>query len=122
MKYMFLVYQDEKAWENLSEAERQQIMADADPQVQQLIAKGKFLGGGPLHPTSTATSVRLRDGKPLVIDGPFAETREQLGGYSIIEAQDLDEAIRVASGFLGTRSLATIEIRPVLEQKDLPAH
>ena len=115
MKYMLLTYLDEQAWAKLGEAEQKRAMAECDPHVQRLIANGKFLGGAPLHPTSMATTVSVRDGKRLVTDGPFAETREQLGGYGLIEANDLDEAIGIAAGFLGTGSMATIEIRPVVE-------
>jgi hypothetical protein len=122
MKYMLLTYLDEKAWMNLGEAEQQRIMGECMPHVDQLLASKKFLGGAPLHPTSTAATVRLRDGKTLVTDGPFAETREQLGGYTLIEATDQDEAIRIAAGFLGTSSPSIIEVRAVAEVKGLPAH
>lgn len=122
MKYLFLTYLDEKAWLRLSEAEQQELMAEAMPHVRELIANGKFLGGAPLHPTSTAATVRLRNGRPLVIDGPFAETREQVGGYTLIEAKDQQEAICIAMGFMGTRSPSIIEVRPVAELKDIPAH
>jgi len=83
--------------------------------VEKLVAAGKFLGGAPLHPTSTATTVRATNGKRVVTDGPFAETREQLGGYGLIEAENLDEAIEIASGFIGTYSMSSIEVRPVVE-------
>ena len=122
MKYMLLIYLDEKAWTSLSDAEQQQIMAGCTPHVEELLASKKFLGGARLHPTSTAATVRLRDGRRLVTDGPFAETREQLGGYTLIDAKDMDEAIRIAAGFLGTKSQATIEIRPVVELKEIPTH
>jgi hypothetical protein len=122
MKYMFLTYLDEKDWAALGEAEQQRIMMAPMSHVQQLLANGKFLGGAPLHPTSTATTIGVRDGKRLVTDGPFAETREQLGGYTLIEAEDLDEAIRIAEGFLGPESPARIEIRPVLEIAGVPTH
>jgi hypothetical protein len=122
MKYMLLTYLDEKAWSSLSEAEQQRIMAECAPHVDQLMASKKFLGGAPLHPTSTAVTVRLRDRKRLVTDGPFAETREQLGGYTLIDAKDMDEAIRIAAGFLGTSSPSIIEVRPVAELKGLPTH
>src|SRR5580692_7357782 len=117
MKYMLLTYLDEKAWASLSEAEQQQMMAECRPHVEHLLASGKFLGGAPLHPTSTAATVRLRDGKRLVTDGPFAETREQIGGYTLIDAKDLDEATSIAAAFLGTRSPSIIEIRPVVDLK-----
>jgi len=122
MKYILLTYLDEKAWTSLSEAEQQEIMTECAPHVEQLLASKKFLGGAPLHPTSTAATVRLRDGKRLVTDGPFAETREQLGGYTLIDAAGRDEAIRIAAGFLGTKSSAIIEIRAVVELKGLPTH
>jgi hypothetical protein len=122
MKYMLLTYLVEKAWASLSEAEQQEIMAEKMPYVEQLLASKKFLGGAPLHPTSTAATVRLSDGKRLVTDGPFAETREQLGGYTLIDAKDMEEAIRIASGFLGTKMQVMIEVRAVVEQKGLPTH
>ena len=115
MKYLLLTYLDQKAWLSLSEAERQQMMGEVAPHVQQLIARGKFLGGAPLHLASEASTVCLRDGKPLVTDGPFAETREQVGGYTLIDAKDRAEAIAIANTFLGSRSPATIEIRAVDE-------
>jgi hypothetical protein len=122
MKYMLLTYLDEKAWSSLTEAEQQQMMAECTPHVEQLVASKKFLGGAPLHPTSTAATVRLRDGKRLVTDGPFAETREQLGGYTLIDAKDMTEAISIAADFLGTKSPSIIEIRPVVELQGLPTH
>jgi hypothetical protein len=122
MKYMLLTYLDEKAWMNLGEAEQQRIMGECMPHVERLLASKKFLGGAPLEPTSTAATVRVRDGKALVTDGPFAETREQLGGYTLIEAKDQDEAIRIAAGFLGTSSPSIIEVRAVAELKGIPTH
>jgi hypothetical protein len=120
MKYMLLTYLNEKAWTSLSEAEQQQMMAECTPHVEQLLASGKFLGGAPLHPTSMAATVRLRNGKRLVTDGPFAETREQIGGYTLIDAKNFDDAIGIAQGFLGTTSPAIIEIRQVVELKGCP--
>ena len=122
MTYMLLTYLDEKAWLSLSEAQRQNIMAAPMQYVEQLMASRKFLGGSPLEPTSMASTVRVRDGKPLVTDGPFAETREQVGGYTLIDAQDRDEAIAIAARFLGTSSHAIIEIRAVAETQGLPTH
>lgn len=117
MKYMLLTYLDERAWLRLSEDEQRRQMEDCAPHVQQLVGSGKLISGAPLHPTSTATTVRLRGGRKVVTDGPFAETREQLGGYTLIEAADIDEAIAIASGFFtGTDSIATIEVRPVVEE------
>jgi hypothetical protein len=85
-----------------------------------LNASGHYLDAAPLHPTPTATSVRLREGKRLVTDGPFAETREQLGGYFLIDAKDLDEAIGIAARIPAAR-FGTIEVRPVIELAGLPA-
>lgn len=115
MKYMLLTYLDEQAWLKMSPEEQKREMDSCQPHVQSLLASGKFLGGAPLHPTSAATTVRARDGKQVITDGPFAETREQLGGYTLIEADDLDDAIRIARGFVGTSPIATIEVRPIAE-------
>ena len=93
MKYMLLVYLDERA---LSETERNECYVKSAQLAQDLHSGGQYLDASPLHSISTATSVRVRDGKPLVTDGPFAETREQLGGYYLINARDLDEAIVIA--------------------------
>jgi hypothetical protein len=122
MKYMLLTYLDEQAWAKLSEPEQQQEMNKCAPHVQTLLESGKFLGGAPLHPTSMAATVSVRNGKRLVTDGPFAETREQLGGYTLIEAKDIDEAKAIAAGFLGTGSMATIEVRPIVELAGLPTN
>jgi len=117
MRYMLLVYLDEQA---LSETERNQCYADSAKLARDLNASGQYLGASPLHPTSTATSVRLREGKRLVTDGPFAETREQLGGYYLIDAKDLDEAIGIAAR-VPVLNKGTVEIRPVMEIPGLPA-
>jgi len=116
MKYMLLIYLDENG---LSETDRTQCYQDSAQFAVQLSKSGQYLGAGPLHPTSTATSVRVRDNKRLVTDGPFAETREQLGGYFLIDAQDLDEAIGIA-GRIPAGRWGTVEIRPVMEIPGLP--
>ena len=116
MKYMLLIYLDENG---LSEPERAQCYGESAQFAVQLSSSGHYLGAGPLHPTSTATSVRVRDNKRLVTDGPFAETREQLGGYFLIEAKDLDEAIGIA-GKIPAGRWGTVEIRPVMEIPGLP--
>ena len=116
MKYMLLVYLDEKA---LSDDEREHCYVESAQLTQDLNTKGQYLIASPLHSVATATSVRLREGKRLVTDGPFAETREQLGGFYMVEVEDLDEAIRVAERIPVAR-LGTIEIRPVQEIAGLP--
>jgi hypothetical protein len=117
MRYMLLIYNDEEA---LDETTRQQCYAESVQLAHQIDASGQFLATDPLHPTSAATSVRVREGKRLVTDGPFAETREQLGGYFLIEANDLDEAIAIA-GRIPMARQGTVEIRPVVEIAGLPA-
>jgi hypothetical protein len=114
VKYMLLICRDEQVWDRLSLTDRQQVYADTLAVSEELTARGQYLGGFPLHPSPSATSVRVRDGKRLVTDGPFAETREQLGGYMIIDVKDLDEAISIA-GRLPLARTSTIEIRPVRE-------
>jgi len=114
VKYMLMICRDEVSWDKLSSGERQKIYSDAKELADELTARGQYLGGFPLHPSSSATSVRVRDGKRLVTDGPFAETREQLGGYMIIDVKDLDAAIAVAARIPLVRT-STIEIRPVRE-------
>ena len=114
MKYMLLICRDEQAWDRLSPAERQQVYRDTVKIQEELIARGQHLDSAPLYPSSSATSVRVRDGKRLVTDGPFAETREQLGGYMLIDVKDLDEAIAIAERIPLART-STVEVRPVRE-------
>jgi hypothetical protein len=114
VKFMLLICRDEPSFDKLSPAERQKIYADTKELAEELTSRGQYLGGFPLHPSSSATSVRVRDGKRLVTDGPFAETREQLGGYMIVDVKDLDEAIAVA-GRIPLARTSTVEIRPVRE-------
>src|SRR3954451_15800309 len=116
MKYLFLVYLEETA---LVGAEREQCYVDSAQLSRELHAEGQYLDASPLHPVSTATSVRVRDAKRLVTDGPFAETREQLGGYFLIDAKNLDEAIAIA-GRVPAARVGTIEIRPIVEIDGLP--
>ncbi len=112
MKYLLLVYLDE-TWEKRSLAERQEAYW-GQVKAHRRAAAASYLGGNPLHPTSTATSVRVRDGKRLLTDGPFAETREHLGGYMLIDVENLDEAIAIAARGPLAR-VGTIEVRPVRE-------
>jgi hypothetical protein len=116
MKYMLLVYLDEQA---MTDEEREHCYAESAQLTQDLNSSGQYLDASPLHPISTATSVRVRDGKRLVTDGPFAETREQLGGYYLIDASNLDEAIRIAEK-VPPAKFGTVEIRPVMEIEGLP--
>ena len=114
MKYMLLICRDEPVWDRLSASEQRQIYKETQELAQELTSRGQYLGGFPLHPSPAATSVRVRDGKRLVTDGPFAETREQLGGYMLIDVADLDEAIAIA-GRIPLARTSTVEIRPVRE-------
>jgi hypothetical protein len=118
MKYLLLIYFDEHAAPD--ETERQACYAESTRLAQELHAGGKFLGANPLQPTSMATSVRVRDGKRFVTDGPFAETHEQLGGYFLIDAKDLDEAIGVAAR-IPMAQTGTVEVRPVIEIPGVPS-
>ena len=116
MKYMLLIYSDERAW---TEDERERCLAESTRLTHELHANGRLLGASPLHPVATATSLRVRDGERLVTDGPFAETREQLGGYFLIEARDLNEAIAIAGRIPGARK-GTVEVRPLVELSGMP--
>lgn len=113
MKYLLLIYFDE-SWAKRPLSERQQIYAGQGEVAQELTARGQYLGGNPLHPTWSATSVKVREGKRLLTDGPFAETREQLGGYMLIDVANLDEAIAIAARSPVAR-VGTVEVRPVRE-------
>jgi len=121
MKYMLLTYLDEKRWHALSEQDQQRAMGECVPHLQHLLAAGKFLGGSPLEPTSSAKTLKFHNGKTLVLDGPFVETKEQLGGYTLIEAANLDEAIEIARGFMGKSTPVTIEVRQIVPY-EVPAH
>jgi hypothetical protein len=118
MKYMLLIYADEKVIR--TEADRQHCYEESTALTHELNSRGQYLAASPLQPVATATSVRVREGKPMVTDGPFAETREQLGGYFLVEAKDLNEAIAIAGRIPGAR-WGTVEVRPVLELAGLPS-
>lgn len=117
MKYMLLIYTEEASWteERLADCYKESAQV-----AQDLQASGHYIAASPLHFTPAATSVRVRAGKRLVTDGPFAETREQLGGFFLIDAPDLDAAIGIAGRIPGAR-VGTVEIRPILEIGGLPA-
>jgi len=116
MKYMLLIYMGEDA---MNQAEREQCYADSTQLCHDLNAQGRFISANPLHPVASATSLRIREDKRLITDGPFAETREALGRYFMVDAQNLDEAINIASRIPGAKK-GTVEIRPVLEIQGLP--
>jgi hypothetical protein len=117
MKYMLLVYLNENA---MNAEEREQCYAESTQLTHELHGRGQYLAAAPLQPVATATSIRVREGKRLVTDGPFAETHEQLGGFYLIDAKDLNEAISIAARVPPARK-GTIEIRPVMELSGLPA-
>jgi hypothetical protein len=114
MRYLCLIYTEERAWETMSEAEGQQILGEYLAFLDQIEKNGQYLGSNRLQPTSTATTVRVRRGKLSTTDGPFAETKEQLGGFLLIEARDLNEAIQIAARVPMARR-GSIEVRPVRE-------
>ena len=113
MQYLLLCCFDEKKWEAIPERERQGIMQEYGEFVQNAVKSGQYLAGAKLRSSSAATTVRAKNGKPVIMDGPFAETREQLGGYHLIECKDLDEAMSIASRIPTLRVGGTIEVRPV---------
>ncbi len=119
MKYMLLCYDDEQAWERAGQPAQAAAQAEAAALCRELDERGQYLQASPLHPVASATSVRVRGGKRLVTDGPFAETREQLGGYYLIDVPDLAAAIEIAGRHPGA-PLGTVEIRPVAELPGLP--
>jgi hypothetical protein len=117
MKYMLLIYGNEQA---LTQTEREACYRDSTQLARRLDQTGHYLASNPLQSVATATSVRVRNGKRVVTDGPFAETREQLGGYFLVEAADKDEAIDIAGRIPGAH-IGTVEVRPVVELDNLPA-
>jgi hypothetical protein len=112
MQYLLMIYQNEAEYAKMDAATGQKMMEEYGVFTQGIIQSGNFKGGDRLRPTTTATTVRVRDGKTLTTDGPFAETREQLGGYYLIEAKDLDTALAIAAKIPGAR-LGSIEVRPI---------
>jgi hypothetical protein len=114
MRYLCLLYENEQLWATMSEAEANAAMGEYFAFTDTYRESGQVLGGEPLQPTATATTVRVRNGKVSTTDGPFAETREQLGGYYLIEAKDLNEAIQIAAKIPAARS-GSVEVRPIME-------
>jgi hypothetical protein len=119
MKFMLLIHHDEETFRKRPEAERQGLLQESVQLAQQLHASGHYLGAAPLHPSLETTCVRVRDGRSMVTDGPFAETREQVGGYFLINAKDREEAIEIAARIPGAR-IGTVEVRPVTDVSGLP--
>ena len=119
MKYILLVHHDEAAFEKMSDETKRGLLAESIRLCQQLDAKGEYVHASPVHPAATATLVRVRDGRSLVTDGPFIETREQMAGYFLIEAKDRDEAVAIAGRVPGAR-IGTVEVRQVREITGLP--
>jgi hypothetical protein len=119
MKFMLLCYDDEAAWEKAGQAALQDAMQEAVELCHEIHAKGQYILASPLHPVAMATSVRVRNGRRLVTDGPFAETREVLGGFYLIDVANRDEAIATAARHSGAR-VGTVEVRPVMELEGLP--
>jgi hypothetical protein len=114
MQYLCLIYEDEKAWQTMSPADAERILGEYHAYTESISRSGHFAGGNALQPTHTATTVRVRQGKVATTDGPFAETKEQLGGYYLLKARDLNEAIQLAARIPGAR-FGSVEVRPVME-------
>ena len=121
MKYMLLVHHDEAAFDKIGREKQQQMLAESVRLTHQLHANQQYLSASPLQPAATAAIVRVRDGKSFVTDGPFIETREQIAGYFLIHAKDLDEAIGIAERVPGAH-IGSVEVRPLIEITGLPEH
>jgi hypothetical protein len=119
MKFMLIVHHDEEAFSKIEKDKRQQMLAESIELTHQLHAAGQYLSASPLQPAATAVMVRVREGKPLVTDGPFIETREQIAGYFLVNARNLNEAVSIASKVPGAR-IGTVEVRPLIEIEGLP--
>ena len=114
MQYLLMIYDPESVWKSMAADERQRLSAEYLTLTKDLKASGAFLAGDALQSVTTATTVRVRDGKTQLTDGPFAETKEQLGGYYLIEAKDLDEATRIAAR-IPSATFGSIEVRPLMK-------
>jgi hypothetical protein len=113
MKYLCLIYDDETMWPKMSKDEMDRAMGEYFAFTEAIKSSGHYLGGEALTPTNTATTVRVRKGKTVTTDGPFAETKEQLGGYYLVEAKDLNDAIQVAARIPGAK-MGSVEVRPIM--------
>jgi hypothetical protein len=120
MRYLCLIYEDETLYERMPKDEMDQVFGEYFAFSDQIKKSGHHLGGEPLQPTATATTVRVRNGKISTTDGPFAETKEQLGGFYLIEAKDLNEAIQLAARIPGAR-YGSVEVRPIMEVGEAPS-
>lgn len=119
MQYLLLIYGNEQNWSKLNEAEGRTMSAEYQTFTESIAKSGHYKGGNALQPISTATTVRVKDGKRETTDGPFAETREQLGGYYLVDAKDLDEAIDIAARIPGART-GSVEVRPIASMAARP--
>jgi hypothetical protein len=113
MQYLLMIYQNEAEYGKIDAATGKKMMEEYGAFTQSIVQSGNFKAGDALQPTTTATTVRVRDGKTLTTDGPFAETREQLGGYYLVEAKDLDAAVAIAARIPGAKT-GSIEVRPIM--------
>jgi hypothetical protein len=120
MKYLLSIYTDESRWDSATPEDIQETMSAYDAFGREAHERGAYLAGEGLQPTSTATTVRVRNGERLITDGPFAETKEQLGGFYLLECKDLDEAIELAAKIPGAKS-GSIEVRPVMDYEAVAA-
>jgi hypothetical protein len=114
MQYLLIIYDSEKVWADMPKAESDKLFGEYMTFSKEIRESGHFVAGDALQPVHTATTVRVRDGKVTTTDGPFAETREQLGGYYLINAKDLDEAVKIAAR-IPSAKIGSIEIRPVMQ-------
>jgi hypothetical protein len=119
MKFMLLVHHDEAAFELIAKNKQERMLAESVALTHQLHGNGQYLSASPLHPAASAVVVRVRDGKPIVTDGPFIETREQIAGYFLIDAKDFEQATQIAIRVPGAR-IGTVEVRPLREISGLP--
>ena len=119
MQYLLLVHHDEKVFAKMEAKEQQRLLDESIQLTHELHAGGRYVSASPLHPAASATIVRVRDGEQTMNDGPFIETKEQLAGYFLINARDLNEAVRIATRVPGAR-IGTVEVRPVKEVAGLP--
>ena len=118
MQYLFMCCFEEKRWNAIPQAERDRVMQEYGQVIESMTRGGQYLAGAKLKPSSSATTIRERNGKAMIVDGPFAETKEQLGGYNVVECKDLDEAMALAQRIPTLRVGGTVEVRPI----DYPSH